>query len=114
MKITCQACAAKYTIADEKVVGKTVKIRCKKCGANIIVNAGEASGAATGPATADAPQRLEGGGQGSSDAVWTVNVAEGDQRTMSLADIVSEYGNRVVTDETFCWKDGMGDWLPLR
>jgi predicted Zn finger-like uncharacterized protein len=114
MKITCQACAAKYTIADEKVVGKTVKIRCKKCGANIIVNAGEASGAATGPATADAPQRLEGGGQGSSDAVWTVNVAEGDQRTMSLADIVSEYGSHVVTDDTFCWKDGMGDWLPVR
>ena len=116
MKITCQACSAKYTIADEKVVGKTVKIRCKKCGANIVVNAadggGDASRAATGPATADTPQRL-GGGAASEDG-WMLNVAEGDQRTMTLAEIVAEYGKGVVTDETFCWKDGMGDWLPLR
>ena len=33
MKITCQACQARYTIADDKIVGKMVKIRCKKCGA---------------------------------------------------------------------------------
>ena len=36
MKISCQSCAAKYTIADEKVVGKIVKIRCKKCSATIV------------------------------------------------------------------------------
>ncbi|MDB5219989.1 MAG: virulence associated protein, partial [Myxococcaceae bacterium] len=28
MKIQCQSCQAKYTIADEKVLGKVVKIRC--------------------------------------------------------------------------------------
>ena len=38
MKISCQSCQAKYTIADEKVLGKIVKIRCKKCGATIVVN----------------------------------------------------------------------------
>ena len=38
MKIACQSCQAKYTIADEKVVGKVVKIRCKKCGSTIVVN----------------------------------------------------------------------------
>jgi len=27
MKISCQSCQAKYTIADEKVAGKTVKIK---------------------------------------------------------------------------------------
>ncbi len=113
MKITCQACAAKYTIADEKVVGKTVKIRCKKCGANIIVNAGDAGGTATGPATADVPQRFDDGGQAPAQDVWTVNVADGDQRTMSLAEVVSGYRGGIVTGETFCWKDGMGDWLPV-
>ena len=35
MKIQCQSCQAKYTIADEKVLGKVVKIRCKKCGATV-------------------------------------------------------------------------------
>ena len=38
MKVTCQSCQAKYTIADEKVRGKVAKIRCKKCGTTIIVN----------------------------------------------------------------------------
>ena len=38
MKISCQSCQAKYTIADDKVLGKIVKIRCKKCGETIVVN----------------------------------------------------------------------------
>ncbi len=38
MKVTCQSCQAKYSIADEKVRGKVAKIRCKKCGTTIIVN----------------------------------------------------------------------------
>ncbi len=46
MKISCQSCQAKYTIADEKVLGKIVKIRCKKCGATIVINGNE-SGAQT-------------------------------------------------------------------
>ena len=41
MKISCQSCQAKYTIADEKVLGKIVKIRCKKCGATIVINGNE-------------------------------------------------------------------------
>ena len=48
MKITCQACAAKYTIADEKVLGKVVKIRCKKCGATIVVNGNDPAAASSG------------------------------------------------------------------
>ena len=41
MKIQCQSCQAKYTIADEKVLGKVVKIRCKKCSATIVINGNE-------------------------------------------------------------------------
>jgi predicted Zn finger-like uncharacterized protein len=108
MKITCQACQAKYTIADEKVVGKVVKIRCKKCGASIVVNGSETSASQSPPATGaiDAAP-------GSPQAPWTVNVADGDQRTMTETEIVSGYRTGVVSDETFCWKEGMADWLPL-
>jgi predicted Zn finger-like uncharacterized protein len=101
LKIACQSCQAKYTIADEKVVGKIVKIRCKKCGATIVINGNDPE--ATNPLPA---------GEGSSE--WTVNVAEGDQRTMTSEEIIDGYRGGVVTDETFCWKDGMADWLPLR
>lgn len=37
MKFSCNKCHAKYAIADEKVRGKVLKIRCKKCQAIIVV-----------------------------------------------------------------------------
>ncbi len=117
MKISCQSCQAKYTIADEKVLGKIVKIRCKKCGATIVINGSETEGA-TQAYDANAQQAAPAAGydyaaSGAGDS-WTVNVADGDQRTMTTAEIVASYRSNVVTDETFCWKEGMGDWLPIR
>lgn len=103
MKISCQSCQAKYTIADDKVVGKIVKIRCKKCSSTIVINGNETSGGDSVDA-----QSFDHNEQ------WMVNVADGDQRTLSIADLVREYQDGVVNDDTFCWKDGMADWLPIR
>lgn len=108
MKIQCQSCQAKYTIADEKVLGKVVKIRCKKCSATIVINGNE-----TRPQEDNADTHVFDYAAGGNEQ-WTVNVADGDQRTMSAQEIAGEYRNGVVTDETYCWKDGMADWLPLR
>src|SRR5690606_29792178 len=44
MKIECDKCGAKYSIADVKVRGKTFKIRCKKC-SNVIIVRDKAGGA---------------------------------------------------------------------
>jgi predicted Zn finger-like uncharacterized protein len=110
MKITCQACTAKYTIADDKVLGKIVKIRCKKCGATIVVNGNDPSATAD-PGSESA--RFDYASQGGGEA-WTVNVADGDQRTLTDGEVVDAYHAGAVNDETFCWKDGMSDWLPLR
>ncbi|MBN2802997.1 MAG: zinc-ribbon domain-containing protein [Deltaproteobacteria bacterium] len=38
MKIICEKCQSKYSIQDEKVAGRTLKIKCKKCGGVISVN----------------------------------------------------------------------------
>ena len=38
MKLSCPSCAAKYSIADEKVQDRLAKIRCRKCSATIIVD----------------------------------------------------------------------------
>ncbi len=37
MKFLCGSCRTKYAISDEKVRGKILTIRCKKCGAKILV-----------------------------------------------------------------------------
>jgi predicted Zn finger-like uncharacterized protein len=102
MKITCQACQSKYTIADDKIQGKVAKIRCRKCGATVLVDA------STGTApNGSAPP------PGAAPGAWLVNVGEGDERSMQLADVIDAYNTGVITAETFLWKEGMGDWQPL-
>ncbi len=125
MKITCQSCQAKYTIADEKVVGKTVKIKCKKCGATIVVNGNEVAPAAA-PGSPVYPGRLPMDEEGATRVFsgpepgaapgadeWTVNVSDEDQRTMTSAQLAQAYAAGTISGETYVWRDGMGDWLPL-
>ncbi|HMI85178.1 MAG TPA: zinc-ribbon domain-containing protein [Polyangiaceae bacterium] len=111
MKVTCQSCQAKYTIADEKVRGKVAKIRCKKCGTTIIVDGNDPASATAEPAAvapvADYTQ------QGASDEQWTVLVADGDQRTLTAAQVAELYASGTVGYETLVWKDGMGDWTAI-
>jgi predicted Zn finger-like uncharacterized protein len=77
MKITCQSCQSKYTVSDDKVQGKTVKIKCRKCGATIVVNS---SGATTG---GDAAPASQSGAQQATEGGYLVNVNDGDQRSKS-------------------------------
>ncbi|MCB9653868.1 MAG: zinc-ribbon domain-containing protein [Deltaproteobacteria bacterium] len=53
MKFLCGGCRTKYQISDEKLHGKVLTIRCKKCGAKILVR--ESLRRDAGPGTAIAP-----------------------------------------------------------
>lgn len=48
MKFLCDNCKAKYQIADEKVAGKTVRMKCRKCGHQIEVRAAVTETSVTG------------------------------------------------------------------
>src|SRR4051812_29150719 len=81
MKIVCQSCSAKYSIADDKVQGKKVfKIKCKKCGEDILVR-GE--GDAPAPSGADQFSEDEAtrvvSPDAGGDATWHA-VVNGDQQ----------------------------------
>jgi predicted Zn finger-like uncharacterized protein len=106
MRITCQSCQAHYTVADEKIGKKVFQLRCKKCSATIVVDGNAIPRAES--ATTKAFDYA-----GGSKEQWTVNVADGDQRTMTAAEIAREYAAGVVDDDTYCWKEGMNDWLPI-
>jgi len=56
MKFVCDRCQTKYSIADEKVRGKILKVRCKAC-TNIITVREEGVGAGVGAGAAAAPLR---------------------------------------------------------
>ncbi len=105
MKVSCQACGAKYTIADDKVRGRKVKIRCKSCGTPMVVDG-----------ASDAP---DAGAAGSAAAAkgpavsWSVNLSDTDQRTMTTDEIVAGWKAGEVTSDAFVWKDGMADWVAI-
>lgn len=101
MKVTCHSCGAKYAIADDKVRGRRVKVRCKSCSTPIVVD-----GYAVETAPADA-----GGFAGSDD--WSVNLSDTDQRTMSTDEIIAGWHSGLVREDAFVWKDGMDDWKPV-
>jgi predicted Zn finger-like uncharacterized protein len=79
MKIACEACGAKYTIADDKVRGRKVKIRCKGCGTPIVVDGQHGGGSSLSDAETDAA--LE---PAEAPVIWSVNLSDTDSRTMSV------------------------------
>ncbi|HEV8321691.1 MAG TPA: zinc-ribbon domain-containing protein, partial [Myxococcota bacterium] len=44
MNFHCQKCQTRYTIADDKIRGKVLKVRCRSCAALITVRDPTASG----------------------------------------------------------------------
>jgi len=47
MKFLCPSCKAKYQIADEKVAGRSVRMKCRKCGYVIHVSKAVTDGTAS-------------------------------------------------------------------
>src|SRR6185503_4442172 len=114
VKISCPSCSAKYSIADEKVQSRLAKIRCRKCGATIVIDGkvspphvSATAGDGNDAHAAEHPADTQGAGE------YSVDFGQGDQRTLSLADIVSAYNSGQITGETFLWADGFTDWKPL-
>jgi predicted Zn finger-like uncharacterized protein len=111
MKVSCQACGAKYTIADDKVRGRKVKIRCKSCGTPIVVDGNapaevDDAASAAAPAVSIEPPAASGGS-------WSVNLSDTDQRTMTTQEVVDAWNTGTVTHDAYVWKDGMGDWVAI-
>ena len=113
MRITCDSCGAKYNVADEKVQGKTVKIRCKKCSNVILVNGKTESSVMGSSPPANDLNAQAGGLPLQPEALYHVNVAENDQRELRMDEVVEGYRAGWITGDMFVWTEGMSDWAPL-
>jgi predicted Zn finger-like uncharacterized protein len=133
MKIVCDNCATKYSIADEKVRGKVFKIRCKKCSHIIVVRGGadgnvEASRDAGPAADAGFPgedQQTIAAGRGggtpaagvpaaaSSDQVWHLVIDREQVGPLSPSEVRAKFAAGEIDAETYAWREGFGDWLRL-
>lgn len=103
MKIVCESCGAKYSIADEKVAGKVFKIRCKKCSAVIVVK-GES------PDGEEATRVYDYGGE----AIWHVVVAGEQQGPFAPRQIGELLAESKIDWEAYVWREGMDGWQPAK
>jgi predicted Zn finger-like uncharacterized protein len=117
MKVTCQACSAQYTIADDKVKGRKVKIRCKACQTPIVVDGQNPPPEAPSTGQSEAPPALDPFAPETALApdadVWNVNLSDTDSRTMATAEVIEGFRSGLITTDAFVWKDGMGDWVAI-
>ncbi len=134
MKIVCENCGAKYSIADEKVKGKVFKIRCKKCNESILVRGddnlaaveSELAPAPTPAASAHSQGRdddleaetrvFDYGGyhHGSeAEAIWHIVVDDQQQGPYTEAQIKEYLQTGSLMSDGLIWKEGFDDWMTI-
>ena len=116
MKIVCDNCATKYSIADDKVRGKVFKIRCKKCSHIIIVRGTEGGDVPPADLGADASlgdDAAPAPADAASDSVWHLVIDREQIGPMTLAEVRAKFAAGQVDVETYAWREGFGDWLRL-
>jgi predicted Zn finger-like uncharacterized protein len=101
MKIVCDSCGAKYSIADEKVAGKIFKIRCKKCSSVLEVR---------GDQTGSHPFADTGGQEPAGEATWYI-VVDGEQKgPLPPVELSRLFAKGSVGLDSYVWKEGFDDW----
>lgn len=109
MKFYCDRCNAKYSIADEKVRGKIVKVRCKRC-SDIITVSEE-----TNRAHQSVPGTESGGGRssvssGGSGKEWYYSVQGETYGPIGEKVLAEKYRSGELSANTYVWREGFGDW----
>ena len=121
MQFSCGQCSTRYAVPDEKVRGKRIRTKCRKCGAEIVVDGaslgGDAPPSGAAPAVpaalAHRPTPHTGtAAQGRAEDPWTVAISRSDQRKMVTSEVVDAYAAGTITDTTLVWKPGMQKWQP--
>ncbi len=102
MKIVCDSCGAKYSIADEKVAGKIFKIRCKKCSSVLEVRGDQNGTPEEDPSTVIYDHRNE--------ALWYV-VVEGEQQgPLAPTQLMALFAKGSMNLDSYVWQEGFDDW----
>jgi predicted Zn finger-like uncharacterized protein len=102
MKIVCDSCGAKYSIADEKVAGKIFKIRCKKCSSVLEVRGDQNAGHPFGEANSSPDL----GGE----PTWYIVVDGEQQGPLRPIELSQLFAKGSVGLDSYVWKEGFDDW----
>jgi predicted Zn finger-like uncharacterized protein len=114
MNIACTACSARYGVADEKLIGKRVRITCKRCGTVLIVD-GNTDPPTVSASTSMAPSppvsvRPPSVKAPAPEPPFMVAFADGRQEQADIAQIVRFHRAGQLGTDSVVWRDGMADW----
>ncbi len=119
MRVGCEHCGAAYSVADEKVAGRRLKLRCKKCGEPIVVDGAVLASAAAPPDEPDAveapaarepvraPQPIVAS---EPDAAWHVAVGDASQGPYTLDELAGYRADGTIGADTLVYRQGWSDW----
>ncbi len=138
MRFSCNKCKAQYTVADEKIRNRVIKIRCKRCsqllvirgrtptpppaagpekGRELIKDAGmdlefeqAFRGIFDGAVAGEAPAV---GGKSPSGTEWYCGLDGAQEGPLSLSDLEEGIRTGWITVNHFVWRNGMKDWVPV-
>ncbi len=133
MKFLCDRCKTRYSIGDDRVRGKILKIRCKNCANVITVREGMTDADASAPPeAAQQPRRtakpttLAPPAQVSAsppangikppaalEEEWYVSIDGEQSGPFSLHEAQRWVGAKAPTADLHCWSEGFDDWLPV-
>ncbi|MCA9547704.1 MAG: zinc-ribbon domain-containing protein, partial [Myxococcales bacterium] len=122
LKFTCDHCSTRYTLSDEKVRNKVLKIRCKVCENIMVVRDPNAGQPAPKPLAARPapPQPEEDRTQLSNplgagfDAEWYAAAAGMQHGPMPIERLIDEIRQGQVKADDLVWNATMDDWRPAR
>jgi len=132
VKFLCDRCKTRYSIGDDRVRGKILKIRCKNC-ANVItvregMSADDLPEPNRGRPTTAAPEIAASQPAGALASAfaqqatkpppaleeeWYVSI-DGDQSgPFSLSEAQRWISTKPFDADVHCWSEGFDDWLPV-
>lgn len=132
MKFLCRNCKAKYQIADDKVVGRTLRMTCQQCGEPIVVRSSTATSRSSGQMSRPlAPMTLAGTGPSALGAdfqrqisapprevvqieEWHVAINDVPVGPMRRDEVARKIAMNAVDRDSLAWREGMDDWLPIK
>lgn len=115
MKFYCDVCNTKYSIADEKVSGKVLKVRCKNCSNIITVREAQTPVEASGSSVRDVPKPPQ---KASSPpqlpaSNWYYSINGQSSGPFELEKLQKRFRSGELGDECYVWHEKLVEWKPV-
>lgn len=116
MKFYCEQCNTKYSIAEEKVRGKVLKVRCKNCGNIITVRDPESPTPAATDKSRSSPPKPPAAALATHvpQTNWYYSVNGQSSPPMNLSELKERYESGQLGDESYVWHESIVEWKPVR